>query len=101
MIKHVNSLEELKEATKSGKVLVDFFATWCGPCKMIAPVLEDLDRDPNYDVQIVKVDVDEAEDAAREFNVQAIPTLIFFKDGKAVRTQMGFMRKDQIVDFSK
>ena len=101
MIEHVNSLDELKLATKEGKVLVDFFATWCGPCKMIAPVLEDLDKDPNFNVKIVKVDVDEASDAAEEFKVQAIPTLMLFEEGKAVKSQLGFQRKDQILDFVK
>ena len=101
MIEHVNSLEELKAATKEGKVLVDFFATWCGPCKMIAPVLEDLDKDPSFDVKIVKVDVDEASDAAMEYRVQAIPTLLLFVDGQVTKSQMGFQRKDQIIDFVK
>ena len=101
MIKHVTELEELKELTKEGTVLVDFFATWCGPCKMIAPVLEELDKDASFGVQIIKIDVDEAEEIARDFHIQAIPTLMLFKDGKAVKTQLGFMRKDQIVDFCK
>ena len=101
MIEHVNSLEELKAATKEGKVLVDFFATWCGPCKMIAPVLEDLDKDPSFGVKIVKVDVDEASDAAMEYRVQAIPTLLLFVDGQATKSLMGFQRKDQIIDFVK
>lgn len=101
MIEHVNSLEELKAATKEGKVLVDFFATWCGPCKMIAPVLEDLDKDPSFGVKIVKVDVDEASDAAMEYRVQAIPTLLLFVDGQATKSLLGFQRKDQIIDFVK
>ena len=101
MIEHVNSLEELKAATKEGKVLVDFFATWCGPCKMIAPVLEDLDKDPSFGVKIVKVDVDEASDAAMEYRIQAIPTLLLFVDGQATKSLMGFQRKDQIIDFVK
>ena len=101
MIKHVNSLEELQNETKEGKVLVDFFATWCGPCKMITPVLEELDADPSFDVKIVKVDVDEATDAAMAFKVQAIPTLLLFVDGKATKSQLGFQRKDQIIDFVK
>ena len=101
MIEHVKSLEELQAATKEGKVLVDFFATWCGPCKMIAPVLEELDDDPNFGVKIVKVDVDEASDAAMEYRIQAIPTLMLFVDGKAVKSQLGFQRKDQIIDFVK
>ena len=101
MIKHVTDINELKELTKSGTVLVDFFATWCGPCKMLAPVLEDLDKDPSFNVQIIKIDTDEAEEIAMEYRIQAIPTLILFKDGKAVKSQLGFMRKDQIIDFCK
>ena len=101
MIKHVTDINELKELTKSGTVLVDFFATWCGPCKMLAPVLEDLDKDPSFDVQVIKIDTDEAEEIAMEYRIQAIPTLILFKDGKAVKSQLGFMRKDQIIDFCK
>lgn len=101
MIKHVTELKELEELTKEGTVLVDFFATWCGPCKMLAPVLEELDADPSFGAQIIKIDTDEAEDIARNFRIQAIPTLILFKDGKAVKSQLGFMRKDQIIDFCK
>lgn len=101
MIEHVNSLEELKEATKEGKVLVDFFATWCGPCKMIAPVLEELANDPSFGAKIVKVDVDEAVDAAMVFKVQAIPTLMLFVNGEAKKSVLGFQRKDQIIDFIK
>ena len=101
MIEHVNSLEELKEVTKEGKVLVDFFATWCGPCKMIAPVLEELANDPSFGAKIVKVDVDEAVDAAMAFKVQAIPTLMLFVNGEAKKSVLGFQRKDQIIDFIK
>ena len=101
MIEHVNSLKELKEATKEGRVLVDFFATWCGPYKMIAPILEELDKDDSFDVKIIKVDVDEASDAAMAYSVQAIPTLIFFENGEAKATKLGFMRKEQIIDFVK
>ena len=101
MIKHVNDVKEFDELVKEGTVLVDFFATWCGPCKMIAPVLEELAEDPSFGAKIVKVDVDEAVDAAMAFKVQAIPTLMLFVDGKAVKTQLGFQRKDQIIDFVK
>ena len=101
MIEHANSLAELKEFIKEGKVLVDFFATWCGPCKMIAPVLEELANDPSFPAKIVKVDVDEAEDAARQFGIQAIPTIMLFEDGVNKKSQLGFMRKDQIIEFVK
>ena len=99
MIKHVNSLEELKAEVKEGKVLVDFFATWCGPCRMLGPVLEELDKDSSFDVKIVKVDVDEAEEAAIEYHISSIPALIFYRDGEIKNKGLGFMRKDQLIDF--
>ena len=100
MIKHIETKEELNELISQGDVLLDFFATWCGPCKMLSPVLEGLDKE-GFPVQIVKVDTDEAPELAMEFGVQAIPTLLFFSDGKLVRKTMGYQRKDQIIDFCK
>lgn len=101
MIKHVESLDEFKELTKEGKVLVDFFATWCGPCRMLSPVLEELDASDDFKVQILKVDVDELGEIAAMFGIQSIPTLIYFENGKSIRKNVGFMRKDQILDFVK
>ena len=100
MIKHIETKEELEALMKEGDVLVDFFATWCGPCKMLSPVLEQLDQE-GFPVQIVKVDTDEALDLAMEFQVQAIPTLVFISEGKVVRKTMGYQRKDQIIEFCK
>ena len=101
MIKHIDNLDESKKETSEGRVLVDFFATWCGPCRMIAPILEELDADPNFPVQIVKVDTDEAEELAVEHGVQAIPTLVLYRDGKIVNRTMGYQRKEQIIEFCK
>ena len=101
MIKHIEKSEELKEVLKNGDVLLDFFATWCGPCRMLGPVLEQLDAKEDFKVQIVKVDTDEAPELAMAFNVQTIPTLFFFSEGKAVRTYSGFLREDQVREFCK
>ena len=101
MIKHVTSLEELNEEIKKGDVLLDFFATWCGPCRMLGPVLEGLDKKDDFKVQIVKVDTDEAPELAGAFQVESIPTLFYFSEGKAVRKYSGFLREDQIRDFCK
>lgn len=101
MIKHVESMEELKAEFAKGDVLLDFFATWCGPCRMIGPVLEGLDKKEDFPVQIVKVDVDEAPALAVAFQVETIPTLFFFSEGKAVRRYSGFLREDQIREFCK
>jgi thioredoxin 1 len=88
-----------EEVMKSDKpVLVDFFATWCGPCKMIAPILEELAAEFGPKVKIVKLDVDEAPDSAQQFSVQSIPTLIFFKDGKEVERLNGFQSKEVLTE---
>lgn len=81
--------------TKEGVVLVDFFANWCGPCKMLTPVLEDLSQSmPN--VKIVKVDVDNDGALAGRYGIQSIPNLIIFKDGKAVDQIVGFTSKGDL-----
>ena len=94
MIKHIESVNEFKNELSSGVVLVDFFATWCGPCQMLAPVLEELDKVAN--VKILKIDVDELGDIAREFRVMSIPTLVVFKDGKMVKREMGYMPLERL-----
>ena len=101
MIKHVETSEELKSELEKGDVLLDFFAPWCGPCRMLGPVLEGLDKKEDFNVQIVKVDTDEAPDLAMAFQVETIPTLFFFSEGKAVRRYSGFLREDQVREFCK
>lgn len=76
-----------------GVTLVDFWAKWCGPCKMLAPVLEAVETELEQ-VKFVKVDVDENEELADKYQISTIPTLLIFKDGKVVDTLVGFMPKD-------
>lgn len=101
MIKHIETQEELRAELAKGDVLLDFFATWCGPCRMLGPVLEALDAKEDFPVQIVKVDTDEASELAGAFQVESIPTLFFFSEGKLVRRYSGFLREDQIREFCK
>ena len=90
IVNEANFEEEIKE----GLVLVDFFANWCGPCRMMSVILEDFTDET--DAKILKVDVDESEALARRFGVMSIPTLILFKDGKQVYKHIGLMQKEAL-----
>ncbi len=92
---------EFDDVVKEGVTLVDFYADWCGPCKMIAPILKDLSTTLDENTQIVKVNVDEEGDLAQRFDVMSIPTLILFKDGQPVGRKTGFLPKPEIEKFIK
>lgn len=89
-MKIVNTQEFDEITAKDGLVLVDFFADWCGPCKMLAPVLEEVAAKYEGKLEIVKVNVDQSQDLAQRYGVMSIPTLIAFKGGKAVKQSVGF-----------
>ncbi|MBL7768987.1 MAG: thioredoxin [Flavipsychrobacter sp.] len=90
----MNKFQELINSDKP--VLVDFFAEWCGPCKMMAPILKDVKNKLGDAVTIVKVDVDKNPDAARQFNIQGVPTLIVFQKGEVKWRQSGVVQARQI-----
>lgn len=79
-------------------VLVDFFATWCGPCKMLGPVLEELSEELPEDRMIVKLDIDQNVDIARKFGVMSVPTMIVFKKGKALAKMIGLHPKEDVIE---
>lgn len=85
---------------RDGLVLVDFFATWCGPCKMLMPVLENVSAEKN-DTLFVKVDIDNYRDLAIESEVRAVPTLVLFKDGKEVDRTTGYQPKEKLLAWLK
>ena len=80
----------------SGTVVVDFWAEWCGPCKMIAPALEEISEEMSGQVKIAKINIDENQNMAMKYGVRSIPTLILFKDGQPVSTQIGAAPKNKL-----
>ncbi|HOP65866.1 MAG TPA: thioredoxin [Bacilli bacterium] len=84
---------EFEETIGNEYTLVDFYADWCGPCKMLAPILEELKEE----IKIVKVNVDENQEIAMRYGVMSIPTLIFFKDGKVIHQMIGFSTKEDLL----
>lgn len=97
MIKHINKTNFEDEVLNSKRpVLVDFFATWCGPCQMLSPVLEKISNS-RAEIDIAKVDIDKSMELARKYNIEVVPTMIIFKDGKAVKQVEGFYSEDEIM----
>ena len=96
MVKQINS-DEFKEVIKEGKVVVDLFATWCGPCKMLSPVLDEISEEITT-TKFYKIDVDDNEDIAREYNVMSIPTVLVFENGELTNTIVGLKGKDYLVE---
>ncbi len=96
-LKHINSEKEFDEIIKEGNVVVDFFATWCGPCRMLGPILEEI-QEERQDIKIVKLDVDLVSEVASRYRVASIPTLFFFQNGTLVSDHVGFVDKDALVE---
>lgn len=90
--------KDFKELIKNSAV-VDFYATWCGPCKMFGPIFEEVSNE--VENNFIKLDVDKSSDIAREYGVMSIPTIILFKDGKEVKRFTGFMSKEKFIEFLK
>ena len=95
MVKYLENESEFDELIK-GRVLVDFYADWCGPCKKLMPILEDI-----KDIDILKVNVDSFGDLSRSFGIMSIPTLILFDNKKEIKKSIGFKTKEEILDMIK
>lgn len=100
MTKHVSDDEfEGTVLGSTGPVLVDFWAEWCGPCKQLSPVLDELAKEFDGKVTVAKVNIDQNPESPQKYGVRGIPTLILFKDGKPVATKVGSLPKGQLVEW--
>ncbi len=93
--------ENFEEMTKSGVTLVDFYADWCGPCRMLTPVLEQVATELGSAAKVGKVDIDKSHKIAGNFQVASVPTMILFKDGKEFNRLVGLREATEIIDFIK
>ncbi len=99
-IKNVSDVSFDSDVLKSSQpVLVDYWAAWCGPCKMIAPMLEEVATEFAGKVTVAKLNVDENQETAAKFGIRGIPTLMLFKDGKVAATKVGALSKSQLTEF--
>lgn len=102
LIKHVSDKSFETDVLRSSQpVLVDFWAEWCGPCKMIAPALAEIAEELRDSLTIAKLNIDESPDTPGRYGVRGIPTLMIFKDGQIVATKVGAMAKSQLLTFIK
>jgi thioredoxin 1 len=99
MIKQIKSVEDFKEVINGPAVLMDFFATWCGPCKMLHPVLESLSEKEDGNCVIAQTDIDQFPDIAGAFKIQSVPTMIFFANGKAIAATSGYQDEARLAQF--
>jgi thioredoxin 1 len=100
MIKHLENEELFDEEISKGTVLVDFYADWCGPCRMLGTVLEEVAKEL-VDITILKVNVDQMKNIGGRFSIRSIPTVVLFKDGKQVATNIGFLPRPALMSFIK
>lgn len=99
MVKYLEN-ENFKEVISEGIWIVDFYADWCGPCKMLSPIVEEVARD-NSDIKVVKINIDENEELAVKYGVASIPTLIVIENGEVKNIRVGLMSKSEVEELVK
>ena len=101
-IKNCNENDFEDEVLRSNlPVIVDFWAEWCGPCKMLTPILEELSDEMKDEINVVKVNLDENQDLAMKYSIRSIPTMLLFNDGNLIDTKVGLLPKNEIITWFK
>lgn len=98
MLKHIEEKDFEREINKKGICIVDFYATWCGPCMMLAPILEEV-ANSRAGYNIIKIDVDKSPNIVNKLDIDTIPTICIYKDGKIIDKKIGYIQKDELIDF--
>ena len=96
---YIKSEKEFDEVIQKDKVIVDFYAEWCGPCKMLSPILDKVSKELSLDTY--KVNVDDVEEVARRYGIMSIPTVMIFSEGEEVGKHVGFMEEEELKEFVK
>jgi len=95
-MEHIKTVDEFKKIIEENQnVVVDFFATWCGPCRMLSPIVEELEKE-HSEIKFIKVDVDEAEELANMFSISSIPMLAYIKNQQGLLRELGYQSKDHL-----
>ena len=97
-MEYIKSVSEFNALIQNEKVLVDFYAEWCGPCQMLGKVLEEVDKERD-DIKIVKVNTDDFLSLAKDFKIMSIPAVKVFENGKVIKEKVGFMTKNELLEF--
>ncbi len=97
---HLEQEQDFNNYINEDKVLVDFYATWCGPCKLISPIIEEISKE-NKELKVIKIDVDKFPELSRKYGIMSIPTLIVFSNGKELKKHIGYIEKEGIEDLLK
>ena len=97
---HLENEKEFNNLIEDEKVLVDFYATWCGPCQLISPIVEEVAKE-NENIKVIKIDVDKFPELSRKYGIMSIPTLMVFSKGKEVKKHIGYLEKEGIESLLK
>lgn len=98
MVTYLNKNEKLTDIIKDDITVVDFYATWCGPCRMLSPVLEEIS---NENIKVIKVDIDQAEELTRSFGIMSVPTIQIYKEKELKKQITGYLSKEELMEIIK